>query len=388
MTDLLGPGAFGAGNSTTTRPANTPGNGGADPFSWFKDCASALTKDGTEMRAAWLNAVLARFRNLLTRGGYASDNTDEYDLTRAIRGQALNVATAGGTANAITLTCNPTFTSLSQLVNVPLRFVATADNTGAVTIQVDALTAKNLLYLDGRALPQGEILTGRIVEIIYDGTQFRLMNQFGQAAVPKITKLTSGSAATFTTSVGCRLMRVRMVGGGGGGSGVKYSVGYFLGGAGGDTSFNSVTAKGAAVPQSYTVAGLAAGPGTGTAALRVKGSRGGPGSSVSGGVNTTGGYGGVSPFCGAGTAGAVGGGGVDAEANTGSGGGGAGGYVPSAADACCGGGAGEYAELLILNPAATYTYTIGAGGAGGTTSGISLVGGAGGSGVIIVEEYF
>jgi len=50
------------------------------------------------------------------------------------------------------------------------------------------------------------------------------------------------------------------------------------------------------------------------------------------------------------------------------------------------GGEGEYIEIIINSPAATYTYTVGAGGAGG--SGGTYAGAAGGSGYIIVDEYY
>ncbi len=53
-----------------------------------------------------------------------------------------------------------------------------------------------------------------------------------------------------------------------------------------------------------------------------------------------------------------------------------------------GGGEGEYVELVINSPAANYTYTVGALGAGGA-AGTSGHGGAdGGSGFIIVDEYY
>ena len=53
-----------------------------------------------------------------------------------------------------------------------------------------------------------------------------------------------------------------------------------------------------------------------------------------------------------------------------------------------GAGAGEYVELIINNPAATYTYTIGAGGTAGTAGSSGGAGNAGGTGVIIVDEFY
>jgi hypothetical protein len=51
-----------------------------------------------------------------------------------------------------------------------------------------------------------------------------------------------------------------------------------------------------------------------------------------------------------------------------------------------GGGAGGYVEKLITSPAATYTYTVGTGGAGGAAG--TLAGGNGAAGIIIVDEFY
>ena len=64
-------------------------------------------------------------------------------------------------------------------------------------------------------------------------------------------------------------------------------------------------------------------------------------------------------------------------------------YEPSTAFALgwsAGGGAGEYVEFLVNNPSGNYTYTVGAGGAGGVGS--TTTGGLGGTGVIIVDEFY
>ena len=50
-------------------------------------------------------------------------------------------------------------------------------------------------------------------------------------------------------------------------------------------------------------------------------------------------------------------------------------------------GSGAYFENIYNNPAATYSYSVGAGGALGS-AGTAFQGGAGGSGGIWVYEYF
>lgn len=79
---------------------------------------------------------------------------------------------------------------------------------------------------------------------------------------------------------------------------------------------------------------------------------------------------------------------VAAAANTGSGGGGAGIVAIANGQPGSGGGAGEYVEIIQNSPAATYLYTITAGGAGGAAGTSGLAGVAGGSGLIIVDELY
>lgn len=203
--------------------------------------------------------------------------------------------------------------------------------------------------------------------------------------------LTSGSAATYTTPSGCVKLLVRMVGGGGGGGAVATN----SGATGSTTLFNSIEAiGGGGGVQGGTIDGVTGGAGgtggAGSATWRIAGSAGGNGfrgngagtADQAGGGNGAPGIYGV----GAGRGGYASEAGVNGVANSGAGGGG--GSDASSTDTRCGagGGAGEYVEIEITGPSATYTYTVGAGGAGGSAG--TFAGGNGGSGIIIVEEYY
>jgi hypothetical protein len=209
-----------------------------------------------------------------------------------------------------------------------------------------------------------------LVRLVYDGTLARWVIGGSSPPPPTMQVLNSGSSATYTTPAGCTLLEVRAVGGGGGGS---------SGGNGGTTSFNSVTAVGGS--QGGTHSGLTVGAGgaggtggSGAANLRLPGAHGAEGGPGTGNSSGMGGMGGGTPFGGAGAPGL---GGFAAVANSGSGGGGSSispaGFGNSGDG---GGGAGEYFELIIGSPAATYTYTVGAGG------------GNGAAGRIVVKEFY
>jgi hypothetical protein len=194
-----------------------------------------------------------------------------------------------------------------------------------------------------------------------------------RAALPAFTTqyFTSGTSATYTTPANCRAIRVRMIGGGGGGASATGSGGS----DGGTTTFNSVNANGGLSGGNNGTGGIG---GSGSASHRIAG---GDGASTVFASPNAGGMGGSGSFGGAGRGGsnAVG---SAAKANSGGGGGGGG----SGGNAGQGGGAGEYVEIVIPNPAASYTYTVGAGGSGGAAGG--QAGGNGASGIIIVEEHY
>jgi hypothetical protein len=201
-----------------------------------------------------------------------------------------------------------------------------------------------------------------------------------RAAIPAFTVsyLLSGTGATYTTPANCRLLRVKYIGAGGGGG----STGSNTGNTGGTTTFNGVDAAGGpgGPPGNSSTQNSAAGGtgGAGSASLRLPGSAGQ--TQQNGADFTVPGSAGASGIFGLGAGRGTAGGGGAGGANTGAGG--AGGAGTSSAG---GGASGEYVELVIPSPSATYTYTVGVGGTGATGG---QIGGAGGSGIIIVEEYY
>jgi hypothetical protein len=186
------------------------------------------------------------------------------------------------------------------------------------------------------------------------------------------------------------MIKVKMSGGGGAGSS-NYASSGSAGGNGTATTFGTslLTANGGTGAGLNTINGGSGGAGgsgtigSGATGIVLVGGTGSGGTNTSGG--SLGGAGGNNPFGGAGGGGWASSAGNPGAANTGGGGGGGGLYVGGYATGG-GGGAGGYIEATIANPSPSYLYTVGAG-APQTPSGV-YPGGAGGSGVIIVEEYY
>lgn len=78
----------------------------------------------------------------------------------------------GGTANAITLT--PTTAITAYGTGQRFWFLSTGTNTTAATVAISGLTAKDIKTLSGAALTAGNITTGRIYTLTYDGVRFVL----------------------------------------------------------------------------------------------------------------------------------------------------------------------------------------------------------------------
>lgn len=204
----------------------------------------------------------------------------------------------------------------------------------------------------------------------------------GLTTVPHTVQVFTSGSGTYTLPTNCKAIWVRCVGGGGGGSGGYNGSIYTSGTSGGNTTFSSLTANGGTAGSGNTpVNGGTASGGD----INITGGQGSGGVVVISSNYYPGGTGGGSVFSGGGGASYLTGG--NAGVNSGAGGGG-GGTNNTTGTGGVGGGAGGYVEKLINSPSATYSYAVGAKGTGSAASGTSAAGGDGGSGIIIVTEYY
>lgn len=205
---------------------------------------------------------------------------------------------------------------------------------------------------------------------------------------------TTGTNATYTTPANALWLEVYMWGAGGGGGGGGSGGG--SGTAGGDTCWNtSGTActtplysagGGAAAGASGAIGGAGGTPG-GSSSCIASGT-GGKGTGFGGaGASAPGGAGGAAFGIGLPGAGAAPGGNAAVAAAANSGGGGGGGTT-TASLIGNGGGGGAWCRAIITSPAASYVYTIGAGGSGGAAGTLGGAGAAGGSGYIYVIAHY
>ena len=319
-----------------------------------------------------------------TRAGFVAPTT--------LRKQELNWLTPGGTANAITLTPAPAAAALSELLGTPLRFMATAANTSAVTLNVNGLGAIAVTRETGGAVQAGDWNANQIVEVMYDGTAFRLTAPANGEISRTGRRQVFTAGGTFTVPAGITSVLVTVIGGGGAG-------GATANGSGGGIAGNLGAGGGAGGFAQKTVTGLT--PGS-TVTVTV-GAGGTPASAAAGGAGGSSSFG---AHCSA-TGGGGGGWGENTLAPGGTGGNGTGGDLNVQ-----GGDGGIGGPNVPLGNNATQSDTIrlygrggvacgglsiptfgGTGAAGrgygtggsGPSGGSGLAGGAGAPGIVIVE---
>lgn len=98
---------------------------------------------------------------------------------------------ATGAVNTYVATYSP---AVVLSLGVQLAFKTNAANTGAVTLNVNGAGAKAILK-DGVALVSGELASGAYVRVIYDGTQFLLIE-------PRSITIGDGTIAATKLTVG------------------------------------------------------------------------------------------------------------------------------------------------------------------------------------------
>jgi len=92
------------------------------------------------------------------------------DISANAQSGIFTYAADAGANDTYAITLVPALTAYAT--GQTIRFKANTANTGACTINVNALGAKTIKRPDGNDTLTGDIIANRIYDIIYDGTNF------------------------------------------------------------------------------------------------------------------------------------------------------------------------------------------------------------------------
>ena len=131
--------------------------------------STCITKDGQTTPTA--NIPMGA--NKITGLAAGTAATDAANLSQA-QSTATKLLSVSGT-DTITASGSPTVAAYAT--GASYYFSPAATNTGAVTINIDSLGAKSITKNGTTALAAGDLTSGKVAFVVYDGTQFQLINQ-------------------------------------------------------------------------------------------------------------------------------------------------------------------------------------------------------------------
>jgi len=156
--------------------------------------STAICKDGQTTVTQNIPMASHKFTGLSD----GSARTDSANIGNIVDGTGVYVATVGGTADVITLTPNPAIAAYAA--GQTFRFIASGANTTNVTVEVSGLAAKAITKNGTTALVAGDIPSGMMVEITYDGTRFILGTTGAASFVTTANHPTITADTTITVS--------------------------------------------------------------------------------------------------------------------------------------------------------------------------------------------
>lgn len=149
--------------------------------------STCVTKDGQTT----VTANLPMGGNKLTGLGAGSLATDSARLSQ-VQGNIVSLLGVSG-IDTITGSGSPQVTAYTT--GQMFWFVASGTNTGAATLNIDSLGAKSITR-GTAALAAGDIISGSVALVVYDGTQFQLLS------INRSIQVNGTIASATTTNIG------------------------------------------------------------------------------------------------------------------------------------------------------------------------------------------
>jgi hypothetical protein len=158
-------------------------------------------RQGTVMASALASFIVNVLnQNVLDGGGSSSITALAGQILSAVKGAvqggAGNYAADTGTTNAMVAMLSPAPTALTTGMVVIVKSATT--NTGAVTLNLNALGAKSVVLPGGDALTAGTLLANQMIVLVYNGTAWEFACDPAHGILPAI----QSGAANYAADTG------------------------------------------------------------------------------------------------------------------------------------------------------------------------------------------
>ena len=216
-------GAYVAGETVRFKTAGAANSGAVTLNIDTRGAVNLFNADGVALASgdlpanAYVQATYDGTQFITTRVVIATKTITSYMAAEKLRGDCQQYITAGGTANAISLTLldssgAATFSALYD--GMLVRFKAAATNTAAVTLAVNGQGTPALVGPGGNALNAGAIQSGMMVMAVYDlaNTRFVVCSPLkGWDYVSTAAATLAAGITDFTHGLGAAPTKVRVV---------------------------------------------------------------------------------------------------------------------------------------------------------------------------------
>lgn len=216
--------------------------------------SNVICKDGQTTVTA--NLPMATFKHLAV--GNATARNQYLAAGQQQDGSIIWGGTGGGTAAAITISLTPAITAYAT--GQGFAFISGNNSvTGGTTININGVGTTAIKKVTSGGLSPidvNDMKSGNVYQIIYDGTQFQLVNS--SAPISYVSYISTTGSQTFTTpknSSSSTVYKITLVGGGaggdtgasgGGGGGSGASIIWYVSGLTANTGYTTVIGTGGA----------------------------------------------------------------------------------------------------------------------------------------------
>jgi hypothetical protein len=157
---------------------------------------SCINKDGSNAMTGAMNMGSQKISSLAD----GTAHTDGINAGQIQDGGLIFQATDSGSANTYAIALTPAVTA--YVAGQVFHFKAANASTGASTLNVNALGAKNIKKKNDQNIAAGDIEQNAIVSVIYDGTSFQMLSQLGTSGGTMDDWIISDGSTTQTISDG------------------------------------------------------------------------------------------------------------------------------------------------------------------------------------------